>query len=477
MTMKVKLWLFIWIVGIMPLKLTAQNNEKQFPASAVKADLAYMYDQMEKSHYNLYAYVDKTAYKATFNKILQSVPQDTISLLDATKLFQRVAAIANVGHNEVDFPAPSYINYLQQGGTVFPLELALEDGKAYVSRLYTDNPNVKLGEQVLSIDNTPIKQLQQKIHPYLSAERPYFKDVKLELWSFPRYYWSVFGEREAFNVKVKTQDGQVKTYTIKAIPALDYETTRTDVVLNEDRSYKFNNGVAYLDPGPFSSSAEKGEEKFKAFIDSAFTDINAKNSRTLIVDLRNNSGGHNAFSDYLIAYFADKPFKWYSAFKLKTSELLKKQTRQTTPGLELDDYAQAILNHQNGEIFDFSFPVQEPMPEQKCFKGKVYVLVNRHTYSMAAVSAALIQDYGFAELVGEETGDVPTLYASQFSFPLPETGVIVKVPKGYIIRPNGDTQLRGVVPDHKVRDHLLDEQDEILNYTLQKLIQPTQSRH
>ena len=470
--MKIIPWLFIWMTLFIPMRLAGQGYDKKFAATAVKADLAYMHDQLEQSHYNLYAYVNKARYKAAYDKILQSIQQDSVSLLEATRLFQRVAAIGNVGHSEVDFPAASYIAYLQQGGTVFPLELAFEDGKAYISREYTNNPDARVGEEVLRIDHVPVEDLKRRIHPYLSAERPYYKDVKLELWSFPRYYWSVFGQKKDFTVKVKTEGGKEKTYAVKAIPAIDYETERNDVVLNEDRSYRFYEGVAYLDPGPFSSAEEKGEEKFKAFIDSAFADINTKNVHTLLVDLRNNSGGHNAFSDYLIAYFADKPFRWYSTFKLKTSELLKEQTRRATAEAEMDDYAQAILNHQNGEVFDFTFPEQEPVPEHKRFKGKVYVLVNRHTYSMAAVSAALIQDYGFAALVGEETGDIPTLYASQFSFALPETGVVVKVPKGYIVRPSGDEQLKGVIPDHKVKDHLLDEQDEVLEYTLDKLVQP-----
>jgi C-terminal processing protease CtpA/Prc len=88
---------------------------------------------------------------------------------------------------------------------------------------------------------------------------------------------------------------------------------------------------------------------------------------------------------------------------------------------------------------------------------------------MAAVAAAEIKDYRFATIVGEETGDFPTLHASQFSYTLPITGVLVKVPKGYIVRPNGNEVLKGVIPDIKIRDHLLDEKDEILNKLLETL--------
>ncbi|MDX5437932.1 MAG: peptidase S41, partial [Pontibacter sp.] len=235
--------------------------------------------------------------------------------------------------------------------------------------------------------------------------------------------------------------------------------------------------VAYLNPGPFSSAKENGEQQYRAFIDSAFADINTKGVKDLVIDLRNNTGGDNSYSDYLIAYFADKPFRWYSKFSLKTSEVLKEQTKRNTPEEKRGDYAKAILGHEDGEVFDYTFPEQKPVEEARRFKGEVYVLVNRHTYSMAAVSAALIQDYNFAKIVGEETGDVPTLYASQFSFTLPNTGIVVKAAKGYMVRPSGDERLIGVVPDIKVRDHLLDEKDEILDYTLDKVISPTTNKH
>lgn len=67
--------------------------------------------------------------------------------------------------------------------------------------------------------------------------------------------------------------------------------------------------------------------------------------------------------------------------------------------------------------------------------------------------------------------------AAQFAFQLPRTSMELKVPKGYIVRPNGNKKLVGVIPDHGVRDHLLDGEDEVLRYTLEKLLrQPNAMR-
>jgi hypothetical protein len=71
--------------------------------------------------------------------------------------------------------------------------------------------------------------------------------------------------------------------------------------------------------------------------------------------------------------------------------------------------------------------------------------------------------------VGEETGDYPTLYASQFQYALPNTGITVKIAKGYIVRVSGSEAEQGVKPDIVIRDHLLDEEDEILHELLTKL--------
>lgn len=471
--MKLNRWVVVALLFTATKISLAQENVVKFSAPDVKADLECLYKTLEDAQYNLYAYVSKSKYDKAYQAIYKSINKDSLSLLETTKLFQKLAATGNVGHSEIDFPVQSYIAFAQSGGAVFPLELAFEDGKAFVRKSYTGTSNVAIGDQVLSIDGQSITSIQKMIHPYLSAERPYFKNAKLEFWSLPRLYWSVFGEKETFRVELKRANGVTETSNLEAIAVMEYETKRGGEILSTEPSLKYFGAVAYLNPGPFSSAEADGEERFKAFIDSAFADINSKNIEGLVIDLRNNSGGHNAYSDHLISYFADKPFRWYASFKLKTSKILKEQTRRNTPETELDDYAKAILNHKNGEVFAYDQPIQNPAPEAKRFKGRVYVLVNRQTYSMAAVSAALIQDYGFAKIVGEETGDVPTLYASQFSFTLPKTGVTVKVPKGYIIRPNGNEALSGVKPDFIIRDHLLDEEDEILSYTLETLLSST----
>jgi C-terminal processing protease CtpA/Prc len=111
----------------------------------------------------------------------------------------------------------------------------------------------------------------------------------------------------------------------------------------------------------------------------------------------------------------------------------------------------------------------QPQAPGKIYNEKVYILINRQTYYQAAVAAGLIQDYQFATLVGEETGDFPTLYASLFTLELPNTKIPVKVPEGYMVRVNKSEKPEGVKPEITIKDHLLDDEDEILETLLQRL--------
>ncbi|MEM8765789.1 MAG: S41 family peptidase, partial [Bacteroidota bacterium] len=221
--------------------------------------------------------------------------------------------------------------------------------------------------------------------------------------------------------------------------------------------------AAYLNPGDFSGD----ETAYQKFIDSAFVQIKAKSSKNLIVDFRNNRGGNDSFSDYLISYFADKPFTWNASFTLKTSKFLKEHVRKNHDTTSV--FWQKTLSHKDGEIYEYAFEPYTPKPAAKRFSGKVYVLANRQSHSQSAVASAQIQDWGFGTIVGEETGDFPSLFASIFQFVLPKTGTPVTVSKGYIVRVNGSKKKEGVIPDIRIKDYLLDEKDEILDGLLARI--------
>ena len=446
------------VVGVYSIPVLGQNN---FSKKEVLEDLDYLKISLEEAHYNLYAYVTEKSFNDNVEKIKSSITKDSLSLLETTSLLQAVISKANNGHTEINFPVSSYFDYADNGGTLFPIDLAFENGKALIRQNLSNNPSIEIGAEIISINDQSIKDLLNKIFPLISAERQYFKLAKLELFSFSRYYWQVWGEQKTFNVKIQTGE-ETKTYQLEPITVDDFNNTRNELNFAE-RKLSFLNNSAYLMPGNFGGDMTE----FQHFIDSSFVEINKSKLPNLIIDLRNNLGGDEPFSNYLVSYIADRPFLWNSEFTLKTSAILKEHVKKNYDISE--PYWKKVIENKNGSIYPYMYEPNQPQLKEKRFAGNVYILVNRQSHSQSAVTAAQIQDYKFATVVGEETGDFPSLYASQYSYNLPNTNVVVRLSKGYIVRVNGSKKAEGVIPDIYIKDHLLNENDEILDGLL-KLI-------
>lgn len=440
----------------------AQTPTHSFSRTDVLADLDYLYAALQDAHYDVHAYTSKEAQDAVYAREKAAINEDSLALLAVINTYQRLVAAVNNGHTEISFPIASYIGYAQAGGTLFPLEVAVEDGKYYIRKNFSAAEDILPGDELLRINGQPIEEVMARIHQQISAERPYFKNVKMELYSFPRYYWQVFGQQDTFEVVIKA-GGREQPYTLPAVSLIEGFEAKREELLSDKRILKLLPEAAYLNPGNLSGD----EQKYQQFIDSAFAVIQQANSANLIIDLRNNGGGNDSFSDYFVSYIADQPFYWCKKLTLKTSSFLKEHVRRHNDTTAA--YFRAILDHPDGSYYAYEFEPYQPQPAAKRFKGKVYVLVNRQSHSQSAVAAAQMQDYGFATIAGEETGDYPSLYASQYQFELPRTGVVVHVAKGFILRVSGEKESRGVIPDIMIRDHLLDENDEIMDHLLKTL--------
>ena len=443
--------------------LSSQSSAQQFSKADVLFDLEYLSSSLEETHFNLYAYTSKEAFEENYSEVKNQISKDSLNLLEVINLFQKVVSRANNAHTRILFPVQPYLAYAKSGGSVFPLEVAIENGKALVRKNWSTNASINIGAELKTINGMPINEVFKKIYPQISAERLYFKNAQLEAFTLPRYYWQVFGEQKVFEVEI-VQNGNHSTQKFEAIKAMDDYEMKRDDILKHDWDLKYlSNSAVYLRPGGFGGD----EDKYRQFIDSAFIDINAKKPNNLIIDLRNHPGGDDAFSDYLVSYIADKPFKWASKFQLRSSSILKEDVIQNKDTTET--YWKSILEHKNGEIYEYYFDYYEPQPQVKRYKGKVYVLVNRQSYSQSTVTASQIQDYGFGQIVGEETAEFPNLYASIFNYKLPKTGINVDVSKGKIQRVSGVDNKKGVIPDILIKDHLLDENDEILDGLLEQI--------
>jgi len=475
-----KLIIILIIINSLSTIVYAQSPKKYSPQE-VKDDLKYMYENLEKSNYDLYAYIEKDKMDNAYKEIESSIT-DSLTSLEVFRLFQPFVASVKMSHCFLMYPWEEYFgSYLEQEGTVFPLNIYFSQGKVFVKTNFSDNKLISINDEILAINDKPISEFMVSMYNNISGPSDYFCESHIEQRVFARIYWYFYGECKAFKLRIKNIDGQESELVLNAIPGSVFEEQNRQQKSNMRHYREFHiidNNTAYLRPGGFinvnvafdpEDPATFDNTEFCQFIDTAFYEFAKKGSRNLVLDLRYNMGGDNSFSDYMIAYFANKPFSISSKFSMKTSQMTKDFWKEINIPKH-QAVKEQIMSHENGTYFDVFIPETKPIHKSKRFKGKVYVLINRYSYSNTSSVAAIIQDYDFGVVIGEETAEEQSSYAAFHIFNLPNTQRSVAYPKAYFIRPNGDTAPRGIVPNHIVYDDLFTEKDKVLEYTL-KLIE------
>ena len=474
-----KALLILALISTVSSLLYAQSPEK-YSAQEVKDDLKYMYESIEKSNYNVYAYIEKEKMDNAYKEIKTSITGPLTSL-EVFRLFQPFVAKVGMSHCFMTYPSKEYFgSYLEQEGTVFPLNIYFSQGKVFVKNNFSKNNLISVNDEILAINDKPIGEFMADMYKNISGPSDYFKESHIEQWVFARIYWYFYGEHKAFKLRIKKKNGKESELVLNAMPGSEFEKKNRQQKSNMRHYREFHitdNNIAYLHPGAFinpnvdfdpEDPATFDSTEFRQFIDSAFLEFAKKGSENLVLDLRYNLGGDNSFSDYMIAYFANKPFSLSSKFSMKTSQMTKDFWKEINIP-EHQTVKEQIMSHENGSYFDVFIPETKPNHISKRFEGKVYALINRYSYSNTSSVAAIIQDYNFGIIIGEETAEEQSSYAAFHIFKLPNTQRSVAYPKAYSIRPNGDTTPRGVIPDHIVSDDIFTEKDEVLEYTL-KLI-------
>lgn len=429
-----------------------------YAPAAVKADFEQLYSQLQLAHFNLFANLPKQDYDQLFSQYLAAI-DIPMNETDVRMHFQRFVALGKVAHASVDLPVQDFIQYLAEGGATLPLFVKIEKDVVRIEELLGDARQLQAGSELVSINDRPMESWLQEFRALISADNQSLSNTLLEQ-RFSFFLWLSLGELPMYSIAVKTPTGEVSE-TVKTSTREEQEkfiSSQPVSVRNfqTPEAMILNDNLAYLRPGPFFNTEPEAENiwdntEFRLFIDDAFDQFNRQNSPVLIIDLRNNPGGGNSFSDHMLAWFADKPFKFASEFIVKVSaqsELANQKRLAVSEDPQDASYqlAEFYAQHQPGETFPFDLPYSNPHKEKR-FAGEVYMLVNRYSYSNAVSVAAIAQDYEFATVIGEKTADLATTFGAMEHFELTHTKIKVGYPKALIVRPNGDRLPDGVTPD------------------------------
>ncbi|WGM37450.1 S41 family peptidase [Caulobacter sp. NIBR1757] len=452
---------------------------------ALRADFTDLYSRLRTAHIDLYAFTPRADLDRAFAATLKGL-DEPLTRSQAEVRFQRFLALAKMGHIRIDVSRQPWEAYRAAGGKAFPLSLRVANGRVWVADAAV--AGARRGDELISLEGQPMARWLVRTGATVSAETPYMRDSLLEYW-FPRLLWQEIGPRDTYAVVLR-RDGRRIAVTLPgvtraeatAFAAAQPPLLNLDAPLREARVLP--GGVAYLRPGPFYNAEAASEadmydsRAFTAFIDKAFEQFLAAGATDLIIDLRGNPGGDNAFSDPMIAWFADRPFRFFSRFKVKASPeaMAANQARidhdPVTAGEVSQIYARLYARARPGEVVDFPMPMAQPRTGGR-FTGRVWLLIDRQSYSNAVNVSALVQDYRFGKVMGEATSDMATTFGAMEQFTLPRTGIVVGFPKARIVRPSGDPRPRGVTPDIPIASPIVATPDDpMLRAAIRRITTP-----
>ncbi len=197
--------------------------QKKFSAQEIKEDLEYLRNVLEASHYDFYALTDKNVLDSMYNQIEGSI-NDSLTSIQVFRLFQPYIVTSKMSHCYMDYPWNEYFgNYIQQGGTVFPLNLYFNRNKVFVRANFSGNNLIENDDEIISLNNKSTNEVMDDMYKYVPGPTDYYKDSQIEQNTFARLCWFFYGISDNFQLKIKKRDGREIELVLDAIPGKEFE--------------------------------------------------------------------------------------------------------------------------------------------------------------------------------------------------------------------------------------------------------------
>jgi hypothetical protein len=457
-----------------------ENLGTTYTPDRLQQDFKILRNALEEGHAGLYRYTPKAEMDEHFESVEKSLEQPMTELGFFRMLAPLIAHIHD-GHTGIS-RSQSLEKTLDSIPDLFPFNLRFIDEKAYLFRNYSEQEDIAMGSELLSINGHPISRILESMFPFIpnDAHIQTSKYRKLERTAyFGRLFNLILGPSDSYALICQAPSSDNKrTFTVKAIKSEDITAIagRRYPEIYQDRppiQLDYKNDVAILTVRTFSARAyQSAKIDFPVFLKNTFQELEEKKPAHLIVDLRDNGGGTDAFGKILFAHFVDKPFRFYKHLRANNIEYSFFEYTGISPDQQ-KEFPQSFKKNEEG-TYDLKFHpnLGEQKPIPPIFRGKAYVLLNGNSFSGTGECTSLMHFHKVATFIGEECGS--GYYGNTSGFmprlTLPNTEIRVRIPMiRYTMAVSGYPHDRGIIPDHPVQptiQDLLSGRDTVLEFTL-----------
>lgn len=345
--------------------------------------------------------------------LFEMIPKfrDAVDTLSYHLSILELAASINDSHSRF-FYTPQTLKYFGDKAPIF--EYTIIEDKAVVTGFYNDSlskiDDIKYGDVVLKVNQCPLEAIIEEKGKYVGASNQdcRIRDMKTMLLN---------GNKDSTTVEIE-RDGLISVKTIHRYPIWYLANSQNKKII--ERSWKLTiDNIGYVNMG----TLQYGE------IDEMMKEL--KGAKAIIFDVRNYPRSlYPKLSNYLNA--ERRPY-----------------VRFTTPKVDFPGMYAYSKDHYTGK------------KNNAPFQGRVILLIDERTQSMAELTVMALQTAPNVTLLGSHTagadGDVVTI-------PLPG-GYRVSMSSIGVYYPDGkETQRIGIAPDVEVRptiEGLIKRKDEV----------------
>jgi hypothetical protein len=310
--------------------------------------------------------------------------------------------------------------------------------------LETDKDHTEIKHsRILSIEGVPVEEILLRLEKITSSENMEWVKAKgrgaLARRSVLRHILNR-AEVDAVSLQIE-KDG------VKKEISLPFGSER--IGGSEEPGF-FWDIIPEVDAGYFSLKSCNRTEEYRRAVQNLFLEMKEQGCRNLIIDLRGNGGGNSNVIDEFLRKMPGKDFLSYSA-RIRVSKHAIEQR-----GYDKSSYD--FEGESDLSVADSESKWHRPFEDQRVtpFKGKVFVIVDRGTFSSGNWFAVMFSDNRLGTVVGEKTGNSPSSYGDLLRFRLPGPFSLLMSHKLFVRPDPSRDPADGLVPDVEIPTRLAD---------------------
>lgn len=466
-------------LAILLISTSAINSQKTISKKQAIKDLNRIVDVVE-AHPKPFRHITEEDWKKQVNKIKKQLPSE-LSILDEYRLLAPLMGAIRDGHSGLYLPENFMKEHSKEHG-VLPFKVYINnEDKMYVIDNYVDNLSVSEGAEIIAMNDMAVKDFIEAVDPMIGYERKPFRNTIIER-GIDQYLLLAFGPLK--KIKIETKLASAETHEVDfidyEIPKAKWEeeNQRKDRLIEIGKPYEYvkvKNGIGRLNIFSFSFNSEKFEDVLR----QTFGKIKEDSIHSLIIDVRENGGGYPGNTSKITHWVTNTKFRSITKNEMKVSQPYKDYFNKRA-GTSLRRFTfsnqrhsidlNSLMNSANGKMITTDREhIEEPVEKFHEFKGDLYLLTDRRSFSASSCLAANFKCYTLGTVVGSTTGGTQVFHANSMGETLPFSRFYCRVATARMYTTCFFQEDEGIIPHVEVEPSVIDlvnNNDPVLNYSL-----------